>query len=437
MNGKLKPMILAVVLLGILLLGGCAGEGTPYERNDKEGYGLSVRYDANGGFFTTNTSVIVDAYNPNELPEKDGKVSLALLSPDEDARGNDAFAPVKNGYFLVGWYAERTETTDANGNTTYTYGKKWDFATDTLEVDKDGQYSASEPVLTLYAAWVPLFQVEFCDVNGQVLETYSFDPTNGQELQLPGWNEETGAMEMHDFPKKQGYTYLETYYDGASDPITDTTITHPGTVNEATGTAENTVLKLCVTYREGEWYRISTAEQFLKNASVTGSYEICADLDFEGQIWPTALMYGSFSRTIQGNGYTIKNVELTQSNNSKTNAGLFGALTDTAKVSDLKLENVTFTIKTGTRAAGTSYGLFAGSVSAQAEITNVTIANSVLQVDSGCYFGTDEYVIGLVCGSGETGIDPAGITTKAVGEAPEKVAITVDGQTVTVEIALD
>ncbi len=437
MNGKMKPVLLVVLALVLLLLGGCVQEGTAYDQNDKEGYRLSVRYDANGGFFTTNTSVIVDAYDPAALPEKDGKGSLALLAPDDAARGNDAFTPVKNGYFLAGWYAERTETKDANGDTVYTYGRKWDFAKDKLEVDKNGEYSAADPVLTLYASWIPLFTVEFYGSEGQLLDTYAFDPTNGQDIQMPGWNEETGAVEMYNFPKAEGYTYLEAYYEGANNPITGKAITHPGKVNEATGTAENTTLKLNVAYREGEWYRISTVEQFLKNASVTGSYEICADLDFEGQIWPTVLMYGNYSGTILGNGHTVKNVTITQTNNSKTNAGLFGVLTDDAKLRDLKLENVTFTIQTGTRVAGTSYGLLAGTVSGKAEIADVTIASSALQVDSKCYFGTEEYVIGLICGSGETAIDPAGITVKAVGDAPEKVKLTVDGQSVAVQIALD
>ncbi len=426
--------ILLLVLAAVFC--GCGAEQSPYEKNDAQGYTLSVRYDANGGFFTTNTSVITDSYDPAALPEQNGKLSLALLAPDDAARGNDAFAPVKNGYFLAGWYAQRTESTDADGNVTYTYGEKWDFVTSRLEVQKDEMHTSAEPVLTLYAAWVPLFKVEFLDkATGASLGDYSFDPTAGTELQLPAWNSETGAMELGKFPQKQGYTYENAYFEDESTPITDKTVTHPGKVDEVTGTASNTTLTLYVDYREGEWYRIFTAEQFIANASVTGSYEICADLDFTDKIWPTALMYGNYSGTIQGNGHTISNIAVAQTNNSKTNAGLFGMLTDTARIEDLALENVTFTIQTGTRAAGTSYGLLAGTVSTGVQLQGVTIANGCLQVDSGCYFGTDEYVIGLICGTGTTDIDPTGITTKAVGDAPETVTITVEGQSVSVEIA--
>ena len=101
-------------------------------------------------------------------------------------------------------------------------------------------------------------------------------------------------------------------------------------------------------------------------------------------------------------------------------------------ISDLHLQNVTFTIKSGTRMAGTSYGLLAGTVSDKAAVTGVTIADSRLQIDSNAYFGTDDYVIGLVCGLGSTDIDPSGIIAEVVGAAPESIVITVTDGTVTV-----
>ncbi len=439
MKMKHKIFILAAALLMLALFaGGCAAEPSPYEKNDANGATISVRYDANGGFFTTNTSVIVDAYDPSALPQSGGNYIIALLQPDDDARGNDAFLPINNGYFLAGWYAQRNEITDADGNVSYTYGKKWDFAKDRLEVSVDGSYSSGEPVLTLYAAWVPLFKIEFCQMGtGELLNTITFDPTMGAEFQVPDWNAETGTMEMHKFPTVNGCTFQSASLDPEGLQRVTGTVVHTGSVDAATGTGMNTTMKLYVDYTQGEWYRIYTAEQFLENASVTGSYEICADLDFDGKIWPTALMHGNYSGTIRGNGHVIKNVSLVQTNNSKTNAGLFGVLTDTAVISDLLLQNVSFTIKAGTRVAGTSYGLLAGSVSSGAELTGVTIADSVIYIDSGCYFGTDEYAIGLVCGTGETNIDYSGISAAAAGDAPEKVSIAVEGQSVSVSIAME
>ena len=136
--------------------------------------------------------------------------------------------------------------------------------------------------------------------------------------------------------------------------------------------------------------------------------------------------------TIEGNGHTFSGITLEQTNNSKTSAGLFGSLTETAAITDLHLQNVTFTVKSGTRMAGTSYGLLAGTASDKAVLTGVTIADSCLQIDSSAYFGTEDYVIGLVCGLGHTDIDSSGITCEAVGAAPESIVITVTDGTVTV-----
>ena len=439
LNNK-KILVLLCLVLALAFTAGCAAEKTPYEINDSEGYTVSVKFDANGGVFTTNTSVIVDSYNVSDLAVNgEGKAEIPLLTPDNALRGNDAFTAIYNGHFLAGWYAERTETTDSEGNTVYTYSGKWDFEKDRLAVDPGAANTSSEPVLTLYAAWVPLFEIEFYSLeSGEYVNTYTFNPITDGEIRVPALDEEKGAIELYDFPENPGYTFNGAYYDAeGKEPVDTELVQHPGLVDEATGTAENHVLKLYVDYMEGEWYHIYNVEQFLDNASVNGCYVIHADLDFTDEIWPSSLMYGSFNGTIQGNGHTFSNITIEQTNNSKVNAGLFGSLTEKAVVSDLTLENLTFTIEAGTRVAGASYGLFAGSVSDKAVVENVTVSSGTLQVDSGCYFGSDDYVIGLVCGMGSVDIDPANITTAGVGSAPETVVITVDGTEVTVEFVTE
>ena len=441
MNLKIKKILaVCLALAGVLALAGCSEEATPYEINDSENYTVSIRYDANGGTFTTNTSVVVDSYNLSELNTgADGQAEIALLAPDDAARGNDAFTAVNNGYFLAGWYAQRIETTDSQGNTVYTYADPWDFGSDLLQVDPQGTYTASEPVLTLYAAWVPLFEIEFYSLDsGEYLSSYTFNPMTAGQIQVPAWDEETGAIEMYNFPGKSGYTFQNAYYDAeGTDPVDTETVQHPGQVDEATGTAADPVMKLYVDWREGEWYHIYNVEQFLDNASVSGCYMIYADLDFTDEIWPSSLMYGNFAGQIYGNGHTFSNISIQMTYNYKVNAGLFGYLTENAAIYDLNLDHVTFTIQSGTRVVGTSYGLFAGTVSSGATVSGVTIADSVLQIDSGCYFGVDDYAIGLVCGMGSTGIDAGGITTAAVGDQPERVQIAVEGETVTVEFVTE
>lgn len=441
MKLRIKTLLLTVLTVGTMcLLTACGSEQTPYEINDEENYTVSVKYDANGGIFTTNTSVIVDSYNIADMKaNSDGNVEIPLITPDDKSRGNDAFKATKSGYFLAGWYAERTEAgEDEDGNTLYTYGDKWDFEEDLLEVDADKTYSSEEPVITLYAAWVPLFEIEFYSLeSGEYMNSYTYDPTLVDEIKVPTWDEETGAVEMYKFPETDGYTFNGAYYDEAgTQKIVTATLEHPGKVNEETGTAENSVLKIYVDWLEGEWYHIYTVEQFLDNASIKGNYEIHADLDFSGENWPSSFMYGNFTGSIKGNGHTFKNIEFAQTNNSKVNAGLFGNLTEEASITDLTFENVTFTIEKGTRVAGTSYGLFAGTIADGATIANVNILSSTLQIDSGCYFGVSDYSIGLVCGTGNSALIPtAEITCVPTGDAPENVAITIEGSDVTVEIS--
>lgn len=438
MKRKIKVILFSLMTVAVSSLAvGCGGEETPYEINDSENYTVSVRYDANGGIFTTNTSVIVDSYNISEIHKNsDGQAEIALISPDNSARGNDSFTAIKNGYFLAGWYAKRTESVDSDGNAVYSYSDKWDFEKDLLKVDADKTYTSEEPVITLYAAWVPLFEIEFYSLDsGEYIDRLTFDPNTKDEITVPAWDEESGAIEMYDFPDRDGYTFSKAYYDKDGSKAVDTeTIEHPGSVDYATGTAKDNVMKLYVEWTEGEWYHIYSAKQFLENASVNGNYEIHADLDFSGEIWPSSLMYGNFSGKINGNGHTFKNIELVQTNNSKVNAGLFGYLTDTSNISDVTFENVNFTIKAGTRMVGTCYGLLAGTVSNEAELVNVKILGSALQIDSGCYFGVDDYSIGLLCGMGNAdAVENAEIDCVAVGENPESISITVDENMVTLE----
>ena len=432
---KTALLVLSVALIAVMLTA-CGDSGTPYDKNNEDNYTVSVRYDANGGFFTTNTSVIVDSYNINDIPKNaNGNVDIALLPPDASERGNDAFKAVKNGYFLAGWYTERFEYTDSEGNVNYTYSGKWDFEKNSLEIDPAKNYSSKNSLLTLYAAWVPLFNIEFYDMTtNQLIETFTYDPTSSDSIKIPQWSEKSGAIDMFDFPEKSGYTYKTAYYDAAGqNELTGETVVHPGKVDLTTGTAVDPTLKLYVEWTEGEWYRITTAEQFIKNFNASGCYEILEDLDFKGKIWPTASMYGNFSGTVNGNGHVFKNIEATQTQNSKTNAGLFGQLTEKATIKDLTFENTCFTIRAGTRVPA-NYGLFAGTVSASASVENVKIVGSTIQIDSSCYFGVDDYSIGLVCGSGsDQCIQNPEINCTVVGDNPERITVSVDGNKVTLE----
>ena len=428
MTKLMKIALVTLLLLSTVFFAACSKETTPYDENDAAGYTVSIRYDANGGFFATSTSVIMDSYNISGMSAgSNGMVSLGLLAPEDSRRGSsDTFAATKNGYFLAGWYTERTETTDSEGNTVYTYGNKWDFSADVLEVDPSKTYTASEPVLTLYACWVPMFEIQFVSLGTEeVLSTYSFNPLTAGDIQVPHWDTETGAMKMYRFPENKGYTFNGAYYDAdGTKPATDV-LEHSGTILE-NGTAVGHIMKVYVDWLEGEWFHIYTAEQLRKNASASGHYILEADLDFSDVNWPSAFATGNFTGSIQGNGHTIKNVNFEQTKMDAENTGLFGTLQASSKIEDVIFENVTFTVKKGFNRAA-NYGLLAGSIYEGAQLVNVQIKNSALLIDSGARFASSDYAIGLICGAGNPSqVINAEISVAVTGNNPEKYTITVD-----------
>ncbi len=439
MKQKIKPILITFMLLATLMLVTACSWEDAYDEYDEAGYTFSVRFDANGGLFgDKETPYYVDCYRLSDYSaDSDGIVALPLLDPGAEDRGDDAKIPVKSGYFFAGWYEERVESKDSEGKTVYTYAKKWDFEKSRVKADSRKTYTSREPQVTLYAAWIPMFQIDFYSrTDGQLIGSYTFNPTTVSDIKVPAWNEETGALDMENFPKVEGYTFEAAYYDKQGENAVTETVIHTGTVDEATATATGHVMNLYVDLVEGEWYRISTVEQFKRNISPNGCYELLADLDFKDQAWPGALPYGNFGGTIRGNGHVIKNVRVTQNDNSRNYAGLFGRLTENARISDLTFEGISFTIKVGSRVPGVCMGLLAGSIIDGAVLENVAITKGELLIDSDCYFQSENYAIGLLCGMGDENlVDYSNIACNPTGKDPDSIQITVDGNTVTFEKA--
>ncbi len=423
MKKRIKAILIPFVLLATLLLvTACAGESSHYDQLDEKGNSISVRYDANGGRFDTGAYIIVDSYQADKLPKNsNGDYELALLDPNNSIRGEGNYhMPTNTGYFLAGWYTERTETgKDANGNPIYTYANKWDFDKSTQTLDGSKEYSSNEPVLTLYAAWVPQFEINFYTVDGEKLgdKPYTFNPleVTEKDMKVPAWNDQ-GAMEMYKFPKKDGYTFKAAYYDAEmTQPLTDSVV-HTAVLNEANGTAQNTSMNIYVEFDEGNWYHVYNVEQFKKYASPKNSLVLHEDLDFGGGSWASSLASGVYVGTIEGNNHTISNVKVVQNDNAKMSVGLFGTLSETAQLKDVHFDNVTFVLQKGPKTTGTTYGLLAGTIKAKATLENVTITASKIQVDAENFMAmTDDYKIGLICGDGYNGqVDYSGISYEVI-----------------------
>ena len=443
MKHKIKSILIPFVLLATLfLVTACSGDPTAYENNDAAGYTVSVKYDANGGVFTGTSSVMVDCFNIADMAkDSSGNVNLKLLDPAKKDRGD--FTITNGNLILAGWYKERTESTNSNGEVVYSYSGKFDFETDVVTVDSSKTYTSAEPVLTLYAVWIPKFEIEFvsADTKEPIGKKYEYNPETVKEILAPAWNMETGAMDMSCFPRVDGKTFEAAYYDEACTQPVGQYVEHPGEIDDATGEAKNTSLKLYVKYTEGEWFHIYTAEQFTKNAKLGGHYIIHNDLDFADTYWPSNLTTGQFKGSIQsadGQNVTFKNIELIQKNINNNQMGLFGTLTDVAKISNVTFENVTLSIEAGTRTGNARFGLLAGTVNAGAQLENVQFTNGKIVISSKCYWGSDDVALGLICGVGFeqctslADIDLSGIVCEGTGDKP--ITFEIDGNTVTFQV---
>ena len=437
---KLTKFILIALLC--MTLTACSDNWeAPYASLDAENNSIGIRFDANGGLFAGTKDVsIVDVYNKAECG-----TSFYLISPDDPIRGSGSFSVSKNGYFLAGWYTQRSPRVDENGQPLdeygalcsasgreqgYTYSGLWDFATSKVELDASATYSSQEPVLTLYAAWIPYINYDIYSVDAQG-DAHLIETVQTIQLELPKWNEKTGKLNMNSFPGVDGATFDAAYMDQQmTQPITGTVGGAENYVDYETGTLNAESVAIYTTWLDGTWFKISTADQFLSNARLDGNYIITADLDFSNAVWPPVLVKGKFTGTVQGNGHTISNLNVVQGDNSQIYGGLFGSLEEGATIQDLTFENVAFTIQAGSRMQGASFGLLTGSRSSGAVLENVSITGT-LYISNNCY--PSDYTIGLLCGNGSTDGVTYTIDCMAAEDNADNITITVnDDDTVTV-----
>lgn len=444
MNKKFKVILFAVIALITVLLVTSCGDDSPYALFDETGYQVSVKYDANGGFFTAGTSVIVDTYGLNSLPTKDGEKIAKLVTPDDEVRGaGNSFIPSKNGYTFVGWYATRNEIEGADGKTAYTYGDRWDFENDRLHLDPNGEYTAETPVLTLYAAWIPEFRFEFYSIDDPTVLLDDCKVSPNASIDMPAWDKSKGSIKMYEFPKIDGRTFEAVYTDPeGTNKLTGNKIQHSGVLNYENASATDTVMKLYIETIEGEWQHIFNATQ-LKNISLDGNYIIENDIDLEGKTrnWASYLVSGKFTGKLIGktqeNGeqVKIKNVSFYQATGAAIyTTGMFGQIGDGAVIENIAFENATMTIDTGAPLrSDVSFGLLAGTIAEGATLKNVSVSGNI-NIDSACRF-QGGYSIGLVCGSGSAqGIDYSGITCTPVGDKADSLVITVVDDKVTLDL---
>ena len=391
-------IIIAIITTAAAIIG---GNESHYSKYEKEGYTVNVTFDAGGGTFKGSNSTIIDLYNPSKA-SADG---IKLLAPDDPKRdGNNGLTLTKAGYYLAGWYEERTPV-DANDlSKGYTYSKKWDFETSRLEIDPDKTYSADESALTLYAAWVPYYNFEIYDENNELVAK-----TSAIYLTLPSWKDGDVSLNMDNFPKRNGYTLESVNYSENDVKVIETenkiTITdkNHGEIAESLTPTVKTI-KVYTTWQEGERYRIYSTDDLLKNATSNGYYEIYSDLDFTGIEWPSVFLTSKFSGKIFGNGHTISGISITSDSMNRIGFGLFSSLEKGAYIENLTFDNITHTIDLADVKKDSSFGLLAGSIGEGVSFKDVVLNGKIVFGDNCATLASNKkavYNIGKVAGLGD------------------------------------
>lgn len=421
---------LIITILFILALSACAAAliscspSDVYSQLAEDGYTVKVTFDAGGAVINDTQDVtIVEMYSASAVTfGSDGDAGIRILAPDDPRRGADgifklAKSDTENYYFTTGWYTERTPRTDAQGNALdaygepvavsgreqgYVYSGRWDFERDRLD--------PSVTEFTLYAAWIPFFNYEFY-AEGESGEYELIGSANKIDLNVPEWNERTGKLNMNDISPIDGKTFSAAYLDAEKTlPLTDKIDGDAEFVDVERGISTRSTVKIYTTWQDGVWQRIYSPDQLTGALAVdpNGNYLICNDLDMSGAFWPASISSGEFCGTISGGGHTVSNISLTQNNYNDVKGGLFGSIGDGALIENVSFSDVSYTLLTGSRTVGASFGLLCGSISDGARLDGVTVSGEIVISDD-CCFGA-VYNLGLVSGGGNVdGIDPSGI----------------------------
>ena len=456
MKKKTKIIIsLAVACAGTLVLAAC-GTSTPYKELEKQGNNVRVRFDANGGGFSGRADTTIVSFNYRLEDVETG--NLRVYAPEDSAHLKDsASVASREGFFLAGWYKGREERKDASGKPLDEYGEvcdekdqafiysdRWDFSKNLALSDMEEE--GDSYILTLYAAWIPVFEyrIQMETENGwETVASTTFDPTDSnqnakREIKIPVWNEETGALDYGYFPtpslsreneegeKVTTALTFENVYASAEKTQPLEAISHDGEIDYEHGIGVNSVVTYYGEFREGNWFRIKKAEQLAKNMRVDGCYEIYDDLDFSEVSWPASVSTGTFGGTIVGlNGvHKISNITVTNSNpESRIAGGLFGRVLASARIEDITFENVTFTLAQGSRFATAQFGLFAGDLDEGATINNVHVTGTFYFGAPMQRFSTATTRVGILTGNSVTDGITYEIEAKVTENAGSKITI--------------
>ncbi|MBD5584681.1 MAG: hypothetical protein HDQ88_06335 [Clostridia bacterium] len=398
MAKKLKILIIAllgaIATICVCVVAGCKINYSVDEYREKFNVPAQVTYFLNGvgGTFKGNNKYVQDLYVSDGSTAFDIGTGV-LLSGSTGMEG-------QQGYNFTGWYECET---DSSGTPLYKDGTSYSKA-DGFKTDKGGMMRKATPYdfntklkngdhIYLCGDWYEDARVHFklISVNEAVdgykypitKESITYTKNNEKQTvkigeELIGYSQIIDRGVGLDKPSSSslsipGYTFVGFYEDEAGTKEFDGwKINYPDNPS-----AENNDIWLYAKYMEGEWTFVNNVTQVRTMFSATGSsgnYYLMQDIDCSTTT--TIKNASKFTGHIQGNGYTISNINITQDRVGNSKVSLFGDIGSIAIIENVTFENVNLNVTVVSNATADVYFL-ANSVDANATISNVTVQGTL------------------------------------------------------------
>lgn len=337
---KLKLFgIITVLLLAAAVVAGCSNAAAEYKNN------LRVVYELEGGVYGNSTRPVDFYYNY----ARGGEYAIGDIEKVSNKK------VTRTGYFIEGWYTQRTETDGV-----VTYDGKWDFEKDKVTFEADGKVSyggktGDENLVRLYACWATNvsyeYNVGYVDDNGSFVKLATVETL----VDIP-FGEEKSTIEKKELDKREGYTSLGRYYkyDAAAEGGKGEELTDDFVLEQS---KEDVSLDIVADYIKGDYRVVREAKDITSNASVDKKANrmlyLMNDVDFGGATVDFKIYNG-----IKGNGHKLSNFTIrvidrkTEGNfdgseNYFVEVSMFGDI-DGGEITDVTVENVSI----GVRAQG-------------------------------------------------------------------------------------
>lgn len=340
LNPTIKWLIVGIVCVAVVALIGVLSSGG----DDQVDISSYIRYHANGGGFDNSVDDVKKiGYQTGAFP--------ANIRPSGDQStqwsGQGVYLSDRTGYQFEGWYLP---VLDDNGEIAYEdenktvvkLGEAFDF-TKRLEDGAD---------IDLYAKWTKKEYVSVVLAGSELNIDENTSYKIGDEIKELFFTD--GKVQLFKganlLKTKSKYTFYEYYYDEECTQVVSWPVEQP---------EGQSVYTIYAKYIEGDWTFVSTKEDvvtmFAQLGTINKGFWLLNDIDMENE---TVTSSERMNAAIAGNGYTISNLVVQNTQVGDDGAAIFGEMGSNAKIEKLTLTDVTLNMTVKANSVTNLYFLF-------------------------------------------------------------------------------